>query len=736
MRILANKCSVALVVVGFCHFTFSVLGADVVLNEVMAVNHTTIVNGGKTPDWIELYNTTSTPKDLGGMSLSDDAALPRKFVFPANTIVDGNSRIVIWCDDDLGAPGIHTGFALSATGQRLTLYSADAVPKQIDAVEFGLQLQDLSIGRVPDGSGSWQLCKPTPWMPNSAQQLGSRSRLRINEWMASSSAGDDWFELYNGDSLPVALGGLTFTDTPTEPAKSIVPALSFIAPLGFQLFWADQKPYLGADHVDFKLGAGGESIGIYSGSTALDLVNFGQQQTDVSMGRLPDGSATFVFFTKTVSPGESNYMLLTNIAINEVLAHTDLPMEDAVELLNLTSNQIDISGWYLSNSENEPMKYRIPNGTVVPANGYLVFYEYQFNSQSSPTAFTFNSAHGDNVVLSEAKNGALTGYRISQKFPASANGVSFGRVITSVGTDFAPLISPTFGVDNPQTVAEFRTGKGAANTGPQVGPVVINEIMYHPPDIVTATSTNDNVLDEYIELRNITSSEVLLFDPVYPANTWRLDNAVTFAFAMGTKIPPGGLILVVGFNPQSNASQLAAFRAKYNITDDIRIYGPWSGKLSNDGETVELLRPDVPQAPPHPDAGYVPYVPVDRIKYSDTAPWPVQADGLGPSLQRLNGNCYGNDPANWFANMPSPGRDNAPVQIASVEVSDSRFVMSFTTFPKLAYSVEASDSLIAPSWTRVAEYPATPTPQQRQFIDTIAPNQNHRFYRIVATAAP
>lgn len=736
MRRLEHRWSVALVVIGFGCFTFSVWGADVVLNEVMAVNRTTIVNGGKTPDWIELYNTTSTPRDLGGMSLSDDATLPRKFVFPAGTIVEGNSRIVIWCDDDMTAPGMHAGFALSASGQRLALYSADAVPKQIDAVEFGLQLQDLSIGRVPDGSGSWQLCKPTPWMPNSAQQLGSRSKLRINEWMASSSAGDDWFELYNGDSLPVALGGLTFTDTPTQPGKSIVPALSFIAPLGFQLFWADQKPYLGADHVDFKLGASGESIGIYSGSTALDLINFGQQQTDVSMGRLPDGSATFVFFTKTVSPGESNYMLLTNIAINEIIAHTDLPMEDAVELLNLTSNPIDLSGWYLSNSENEPMKYRIPNGTIVPANGYLVFYEYQFNNQSSPTAFTFNSAHGDNVVLSEAKNGALTGYRISQKFPASANGVSLGRVMTSVGADFAPLISPTFGVDNPQTVAEFRTGKGAPNTGPQVGPVVINEIMYHPPDIVTSTSTNDNVLDEYIELRNITSTDVLLFDPVYPANTWRLDNAVTFAFAMGTKIPPGGFILVVGFNPQSNASQLAAFRTKYNITDDVRIYGPWTGKLSNDGETVELLRPDVPQAPPHPDAGYVPYVPVDKIKYSDTNPWPVQADGFGLSLQRLNGNSYGNDPANWFANTPSPGRENAAVQIASVEVSAGRLVMSFTTVPKVAYSVEASENLVAPSWTRVAEYPATATSQQRQFIDNIAPGQNQRFYRISATAAP
>ncbi|MCX8107284.1 MAG: lamin tail domain-containing protein, partial [Verrucomicrobiae bacterium] len=345
----------------------------------MADNHSTIVNGGNTPDWIELYNSDSGPVDIGGMSISDDPAVPRKFVFPRGTIIEGRSTIIIWCDNDAAAPGLHTGFALAATGQRVTLYSADTVPKQVDVVEFGLQLEDYTIGRVPDGTGTWQLCKPTPWQPNKSQPLGSRAKLRINEWMPSPSAGDDWFELYNADSLPVALGGLSLTDDPAQPAKSVIPALSFVLPYGFQLFWADQKPYLGANHVNFKLSAGGETIALYSGSTLLDRVDYGQQQTDVSMGRLPDGASRIVSFTRTASPGASNYLPLTNVAINEVLAHTDFPFEDAVELVNLTPNAIDISGWYLSNSASQPMKYRIPNGTVLPANGYLVIYEYQFN---------------------------------------------------------------------------------------------------------------------------------------------------------------------------------------------------------------------------------------------------------------------------------------------------------------------------------------------------------------------
>jgi len=39
-------------------------------------------------------------------------------------------------------------------------------------------------------------------------------------------------------------------------------------------------------------------------------------------------------------------------------------------------------------------------------------------------------------------------------------------------------------------------------------------------------------------------------------------------------------------------------------------------------------------------------------------PWPTQADGQGPSLSRIDPYAYGNDPANWHASAPSPGRPN------------------------------------------------------------------------------
>ena len=67
------------------------------------------------------------------------------------------------------------------------------------------------------------------------------------------------------------------------------------------------------------------------------------------------------------------------MVINEVLTHANLPLVDAIELHNVTSARIDVSGWYLSDSANDFRQFRIPDATVIPADGYLSFDEYDFN---------------------------------------------------------------------------------------------------------------------------------------------------------------------------------------------------------------------------------------------------------------------------------------------------------------------------------------------------------------------
>jgi hypothetical protein len=90
----------------------------------------------------------------------------------------------------------------------------------------------------------------------------------------------------------------------------------------------------------------------------------------------------------------------------------------------------------------------------------------------------------------------------------------------------------------------------------------------------------------------------------------------------------------------------------------IAVYGPWSGRLANDDDSVELVKPDAVQLPPHPDAGLVPQVLVDKVHYSALAPWPSGAAAGSNSLQRIVLEAYGNDPENWLSAPPSAGRTN------------------------------------------------------------------------------
>ena len=91
----------------------------------------------------------------------------------------------------------------------------------------------------------------------------------------------------------------------------------------------------------------------------------------------------------------------------------------------------------------------------------MVFYEYQFNLNNPGSPFTFNSAHGDEVYLSQADGaGNLTGRRAGEIFESAEHGVSFGHYETSVPGDykFVAMSRRSFGADEPLSLEEFRTG--------------------------------------------------------------------------------------------------------------------------------------------------------------------------------------------------------------------------------------------------------------------------------------
>lgn len=309
---------------------------------------------------------------------------------------------------------------------------------------------------------------------------------------------------------------------------------------------------------------------------------------------------------------------IPTVLINEALTHTDLPRIDSIELYNPTAAAVDIGGWFLTDNPRDPKKYRIPTGTTILAGGYLLFDESQFDS--GPDGFSLSNKGEDVYIFSGDANTNLTGYAHGFSFGAAFEGVSFGRYVTSTGEEHFP--------------SQRSYTSNAPNAGPLIGPIVFTEIMYNPPP--------DG--DEFVEMKNVSSNAIPLFDVSFPANTWKI-GGLNFEFPGGTLLAPGEIALAV-------SGSAAAFRSRYNIPIEVKIFS-YPGALQNNGETIQLQQPDAP------DAATVPYVLIDAVRYNDRSPWPRVADGLGPSLQKVTATAYGNDPAAWTAALPNPGAEYA-----------------------------------------------------------------------------
>lgn len=342
------------------------------------------------------------------------------------------------------------------------------------------------------------------------------------------------------------------------------------------------------------------------------------------------------------SPGaaDGTPATLPGILVNEVLTHTDPPLLDTVELFNPGAVTANISGWWLTDDYREPKKYRLPTSSSIEAGKHLLITEEQF--RPGTTGFSLN-ALGDEVHLFSANEaGDLTGYYHGFAFSAAFNGVSFGRFVTSDGDEhFVPQTQRTL---------------GTANSGPVIGPLVITEIHFAPALNGTANNTDD----EFIEVRNATAAPLPLFDPQSPTNHWRLRGAVDFDFPADVTLPAGGFALVVNFDPLQEDGPAAAFRAKFNVPTDVKLFGPWVGTLNNAGETVQLQQPDEPVGAPAPNEGEVPFVTSESIAYQPVTPWPTGAVESGKSLQRLRSLNFGDEPANWETANPTAGRVNNP----------------------------------------------------------------------------
>ncbi|MCK5742030.1 MAG: lamin tail domain-containing protein, partial [Chlorobi bacterium] len=117
----------------------------------------------------------------------------------------------------------------------------------------------------------------------------------------------DWIELYNNSDADADISGFYMTDNFNTPMKWEIPDNTVIQPRGFLLIRADNDPEDGTYHATFKLSKDGEEIGLYApdGTTVIDTITFGEQQTDISLGRNGDANPEWIFFSES-TPNASN----------------------------------------------------------------------------------------------------------------------------------------------------------------------------------------------------------------------------------------------------------------------------------------------------------------------------------------------------------------------------------------------------------------------------------------------
>ncbi|HON90116.1 MAG TPA: lamin tail domain-containing protein [Sedimentisphaerales bacterium] len=341
------------------------------------------------------------------------------------------------------------------------------------------------------------------------------------------------------------------------------------------------------------------------------------------------------------SPGRSDAGEVPDpgaVVISELLANSSGVGPDWIELRNTTSRPIDIGGWFLSDDNNDRTKYQIAQGTILPPAGLLVFDEVlHFGNIYDPGCrkpFGLSAA-GEAVYLHSGFQGNLTGYSEQGVFGPSEPAVAFERYESlAVYPSLVPAAQAT---------------PGRPNAGPQVGPVVINEILYRSDGTTEV---------EYVELYNISDVNVVLYD-FHRGTPWRFtddpqDPQIDLLFPSDPPITlgPHGYMLLV--------KDASVFLSRFTVPASTAILSWGAGRLSNSGQTIQLLRPGDLD-----DKGARSWIVVDRIRYSDGSRhqdfpggvdlWPNQANGQGLSLSRIAPGSFGDDPSNWQALTPSPG---------------------------------------------------------------------------------
>ena len=303
-------------------------------------------------DWVELYNGSNAPIDIGEYVFRDDNDVRVPYVFPTGTTIPANGFLVI--------AEAQFGFGLgSSDAARLF---APGGTQLIDSYAWTAHAA-TTYGRCPDGTGAFTVS--TIITRGTANDCGPR--IFVNEVESQSGVPGDWVELYNPNNAAVNIGGWVFRDN--SATGYVIPDGTMIAANGY--FVIEEAV------LTFGIGAPDEArLFRADGTTLVDSYSW-SAHASTTYGRCPDGTGSFAT-TAMATKGAANICpaAAADLYINEVESNLGTP-GDWVELYNDGNTSIDLGG-YVFRDNVDTRGYTIPAGMIIPSKAFLVIEEATF----------------------------------------------------------------------------------------------------------------------------------------------------------------------------------------------------------------------------------------------------------------------------------------------------------------------------------------------------------------------
>ncbi len=375
------------------------------ISEVLAKNEYSITDKeGERCDWVEIYNASDNPIPLAGWYLSDNPKNLTKWPLPENaTQLPGTYQIFFLSGKTDIAGEYHANFSLSA-GETLYLYNDRT--KELDWITVPELPGNVSIG-LDAFDNQVYYRYPTPGEPNghaeaNAEAIGffQPDGVYISEVCAIHDRGSDekdWIELYNGGETAVSLDGWYLSDSPDEPKKHRISAMTLNAHDYGVIETTTAATRRKDGDASFGVDPSGETLYLSDPDGIVrDVFQTGVQRVGMSSGRIEgDNQVRRVFFTKKTKGKQNSDSRYPGYTARPVFSDTALYHSEAF-MLTLTCSDPNAEIYYTtdgSEPSNGSKRYSEPlsiqKNRVIRAIAYsdgllkseIVTYHYLFEQK-------------------------------------------------------------------------------------------------------------------------------------------------------------------------------------------------------------------------------------------------------------------------------------------------------------------------------------------------------------------